>query len=184
MIIKLLGLLSLLLLPAIGFAAERIIPGGDISAQDGDTVLIRINGKNERIQLAGIDAPEDVDNPKLQVDLKRTALDKSQLLRIGRIATGQLRSLLRTKPPFTLYYDPHQRDRYGRIPGDIVNAAGVSIAAQMVASGYAIVNRRDTAASLIDRLLPLQQSAIYKKRGLWGSYGNITRRWAGIKQHD
>lgn len=181
--IKLFSLLSLLLLPAIGFAAERIIPGGEISAQDGDTVLILINGKNERIQLAGIDAPEDVDNPKLQVDLKRTALDKSQLLKLGRIATEQLRFLLQTQPPYVLYYDPHQRDRYGRIPANIVNAAGASVAAQMVANGYAIVNRRAASASLISHLLPLQQSAMRKKRGLWGLYGNITRRWAGITQH-
>lgn len=181
--IKLFSLLSLLLLPAIGIAAERTISAGDISAQDGDTVLILINDKNERIQLTGIDAPEDVDNPKLQLDLKRTALDKSQLLKIGRIATEQLRFLLQTHPPYVLYYNPHQHDRYGRIPGKIVNAAGASIAAQMIANGYAIVNRRGAPTSLIDRLLPLQQSAMRKKRGLWGLYGNITRRWADIKQH-
>jgi endonuclease YncB( thermonuclease family) len=161
-------------------AEERIVPQQDITAEDGDTLVIDIDGKQQRIQLSGIDAPEDVVNPKLQVDIKRSKLNQDELLKLGKIATEQLTYLLKTQAPFVLYYNPHKRDRYGRIPGDIVNAKGESIAAQMINNGYAIVSRRAVPAALIERLLPLQQKALQQQRGLWGLYPQNSRRWAAI----
>ncbi len=178
-------LLALSLLPTLTQANERLVTGADVTAQDGDTLIIKINGKKERIQLIGIDAPEDSENPKLQVDVQRTGLKRQTLLKLGKIATEQLRYLLRTQAPFVLYYNPEQRDRYGRIPGDIVNTRGESIAAQMVNNGYAIIIRRDTPPAIIARLTPLQQKALQQRRGLWGVYPEISRLWAGshLKQN-
>ena len=174
------ALLSMLLISASAISDERIVPLQDIAAEDGDTLTINLDGKRQRIQLTGIDAPEDVDNPKLQVDIKRSKLNREDLLKLGQVATEQLRYLLKSQAPFVLYYNPQKRDRYGRIPGDIVNAKGESIAAQMISNGYAIVSRRSVPAALIERLLPLQQKALQQQRGLWGLYPQNSRRWAAL----
>ena len=174
------ALLALLLLPLVSLADERVVLESDIAAEDGDTLIINLDGRHQRIQLLAIDAPEDVVNPKLKVDVKRSKLSPETLLKLGKIATGQLEYLLKTQSSFVLHYNPHKRDRYGRIPGDIVNAKGESIAAQMVNNGYAIVSRRSVPAELIERLLPLQQKALAQQRGLWGLYPQTSRLWAAL----
>ncbi|MEJ1343607.1 MAG: hypothetical protein RPU14_16295, partial [Candidatus Sedimenticola sp. (ex Thyasira tokunagai)] len=42
-----------------------------ISVEDGDTLVVKIKGEEKRVQLLGIDAPEDVENPKFTKDLQR-----------------------------------------------------------------------------------------------------------------
>ncbi len=174
-------LLVLCLIPVLAPANQRLVSGADVTAQDGDTLFIDIDGKKERIQLLGIDAPEDRENPKLQVDVQRTGLKQQALLKLGKTATEQLRYLLRTQSPFVLYYNPEQRDRYGRIQGDIINSAGQSIAAQMVSNGYAIVIHSGTPSAIIAQLTSLQQKALQQRRGLWGLYPETSKRWAGLQ---
>ncbi len=172
-------LLTALLLAATAGAAERLTLESSIEVEDGDTLLIDIDGQQTRIQLAGIDAPEDSDNPKFRVDLKRTRLSAEQLLPLGRVATEQLRYLIREQGPFVLHFDPERKDRYGRTPGDLVNASGDSISAQMVANGYAIPLGRGLPADLARRLGALEARARADSKGLWGLYPQETRRWSG-----
>lgn len=171
----------LLTLPMQSFADQRLLPLKDIQVEDGDTLVVYIDGKTQRVQLTGIDAPEDIDNPKLQVDLSRTKLDKDKLLLLGKVATEQLRFLIKTEAPFILHFNPHKRDRYGRLPGDIVNSTGQSISALMIHNGYAVATTRSTKPELIKRLKPLQQKAQQEGKGLWGLYKEASRLWAGIK---
>ncbi len=179
---KLINVVTFLLicLPVVSFADERLLPQKDIQVEDGDTLIVNIKGKTFRVQLSGIDAPEDIENPKLTVDLSRTKLDKDKLLALGKVATEQLRFLIKTHAPFILHFNPNKRDRYGRIPGDIVNAAGQSISALMINNGYAIVTIRSTDPKLVKRLKPLQQKAVDENYGLWGLYAKASRLWAGI----
>jgi micrococcal nuclease len=172
-------LLLTLLLSSPLFAAERITLESTIEVEDGDTLIIDIDGQRTRIQLAGIDAPEDRDNPKFRVDLRRTRLEPEQLLPLGRVATEQLRFLIREQGPFILHFDPQRPDRYGRTPGDLVNAQGDSVAAQMVANGYAIPLGRGLPADLAHRLGALEARARDDAKGLWGLYPQAARRWAG-----
>ncbi len=174
-------LIAVLLASGAAQADQRIVTAQAVRAEDGDTLLIDIEGHEQRIQLAGIDAPEDVDNPKLQVDIKRSRLTQQDLLKLGRVATEQLKYLLTARAPFVLHFNPQKRDRYGRIPGDLINANGESIAAQMVDNGYAVVSRRGTPPELVKRLSELQHEALRQQRGLWGLYPDDSRRWAGIK---
>jgi len=173
--------LFFLALPVNAQTQQRFLPVSEIQVEDGDTLIVNIEGKSQRVQLSGIDAPEDIDNPKLQVDLSRTKLEKEHLLKLGKVATEQLRFLIKTNAPFILHFNPHKRDRYGRLPGDIVNNKGHSISALMIKNGYAAVTIRSTPASLVKRLKPLQQEAIDQGKGLWGLYTEASRLWAGIK---
>ena len=162
-------------------AGQPLITASDMQAIDGDTVRVTIENKTYNIQLNGIDAPEDTENPKLKVDLSRTQLEKERLLAMGRLATEHLRFLMDKNTPFTLHFDPEKTDRYGRAPGDIVNSGGVSLSVLMLKNGYAIVNKHSNNEQDKQRLKPLQQKAQSEGQGLWGHDPEGSRAWAGIK---
>ncbi len=150
------------------------------SIKDGDTIVVDVGGKQEQLQLLGIDAPEDVPNPKLQKDIERTKLGMEQLISIGKLATAHLSTL--TAPGETLEVDANlaKRDRYGRIPAVVRNIAGHNINAAMVQDGYAVVmGRYPFDAALKADLLQLQQKAITERLGLWGSHQESTKAWSG-----
>ncbi len=170
-IIKVLGLC--LILGPVG-AEEYLLPSGSLRIEDGDTLLIEIHGEQKRVQLAGIDAPEDTDNPKLRHDLARTGLKRERLLELGLMSTRYLRRLTKIGPPHTLHYDPQRLDRYGRLSGGLHDSTGRSLAETLVASGYAIASRTST-----DHLRTLQTEAQQAQRGLWGQEPVTTRLWAG-----
>ncbi len=150
------------------------------SIKDGDTIVVTISGKQKQLQLLGIDAPEDVPNPKLQNDIERTKLGMKQLIFIGKLATAHLGTL--TAPGETAEVDANlgKRDRYGRIPAIVKNTSGRNINSAMVQDGYAVVmGRYPFDAALKANLLQLQQKAITERLGLWGSHQESTKAWSG-----
>ncbi len=174
------SLLLLFLFVNDTMAEQLRLQASDIRVEDGDTLLVEHQGQSYKIQLAGIDAPEDRENPKLTVDLKRTSLKRQQLLQLGAAASEHLRELIANNAPFTLYFDPLERDRYGRIPGDLIDQNDRSLAEMMVQQGYAIALLKGSRAKISTTLPKLQQQAINKQSGLWGEFPNLSRRWAGI----
>lgn len=174
-------LLTLLLLATLPVLAEEAkLSAEDIQAEDGDTLRVNLAGKTQRIQLSGIDAPEDTENPKFKVDLKRTGLDDETLLALGVIATEHLRRLLRIEQqPYLLRYDLASPDRYGRIPGELFSEEGVSFNRRMVSDGYAIALPSDSDAKR--SYAALQRQAREQKRGLWALMNKPTLRWAGVE---
>ena len=149
--------------------------------EDGDTVVARIDGKAERLQLIGIDAPEDTDNAKLQRDQKVTGLSAERLLVMGAQASQHLRSLLPVGTAVLLTGNLKQRDRYGRIPVVLHADGGGSINEAMVADGYAVVlGRYPLDAKLKARLQALESVAIAGNKGLWAAeYRHSTAAWSG-----
>ncbi len=176
---RLVALLLLLFLQPLA-AAEKALTAEDIQVEDGDTLIVSLDDRPLRVQLLGIDAPEDQDNPKFRVDLKRTGLDSETLLHLGQVASEQLRFLIHNNGPFRLYFDPERRDRYGRIPGDLVDASGESLAALMLDNGYAIALGSGLDEAMYRRLRLVQLQAFKEGRGLWGLYPDASHRWAGM----
>ncbi len=145
--------------------------------EDGDTLVVLANGEELRIQLLGIDAPEDTDNPKLQRDLQRTGLEAESLLKLGRQATRHLQ-LLVGEGDVTLQGDLSARDRYGRVPMLVLNKDGRSLNDAMLDDGYAMVSGRTSAtASEVQRWQQMEQASVAAGRGLWGDDAAI--RWRG-----
>ncbi len=159
---------------AFGGAAELTLPAGTIQVEDGDTVRIQLEGQETRVQLAGIDAPEDTDNPKLQKDLGRTGLESERLLALGRAATRYLEMLTQLNDPHALHYEPGNRDRYGRLTGELYNRFGESMSDYMVAAGFAVAS-----ANAPDRLHGLQLDARRENRGLWQKDREAMALWSG-----
>lgn len=154
-------------------AAEPRTLGLDLKTiEDGDTLVVAIDGVDQRVQIEDIDAPEDADNPKLQRDLERTGLAREQLLVLGRAATAHLARLLARPAGHSLTFDPDRRDRYGRLQVQITGPADHSLNQQLVIDGYAHC-LCDTCCGALER------QAIEAGVGLWATpTRSDALRWA------
>ncbi len=152
--------------------------------EDGDTItIIDLDGESQRIQLSGIDAPEDTDNAKLELDIKKKGLPKEALLEIGELATGFLKSEMAAGQKVTLQGDLSKRDKYGRIPAIVINEKGESLNLLMVREGYAILlTRYPLKESFKAALEEAQQHARSSKNGLWGSHPEVMAKWSNLKK--
>ena len=118
------------------------IQGHVIRVLDGDTLEILQDKKPVRVRLANIDAPEKKQD-------------------YGRWSTDMMKSLVAGKTVTVTYF---QRDRYGRIPGQVYAPDGMNINQFMVRAGAAWVYEQYNT----DPVLPvLQNEARQQKCGLW-----------------
>jgi len=172
-------ILLLLLLPWSPLFAEEA-RGTLIEVEDGDTLMVDLAGKKERIQLLGVDAPEDRQNPKLKHDMQRTGLDAEQLLPAGRAATQYLKSLTHPGDALVLSGKLQQRDRYGRISTRVFSATGVSLNQAMVAAGHARPLRSGPLPKALKQTLEeAYATAKSTRQGSWKSYPDVFGIWAG-----
>ena len=170
-----------LALPAADSAAQQSERAYRVlSIEDGDTLSVGLEDLVQRIQLLGIDAPEDIPNPKLEQDRKRTGLNQDVLIAMGQSATRHLNSIIAPGQTVRLEGDLQKRDRYGRIPAVVYDRQGRSLNEAMVEAGYAIVLDGDPLpAQLRTRLIRHEEAAIANGRGLWGSYYDAVSVWSG-----
>ena len=170
--------LMVLVAPVMG--QEVTLTMASVEVEDGDTLVVEIDGAAERVQLAGIDAPEDSDNAKFQRDLERTGLTPDALLAIGAEATAHLRSLVERGGPFALTYNPAQRDRYGRILAEVSGAGAGSLNVAMLEEGYAVVLAVGEHKAVDNPRFGLQRDAIATRRGIWGGdHRDTALAWRG-----
>lgn len=180
-----LSVLRLLMLAAVllttpSIRAEITVTLATVEVEDGDTLIVELDGRTERVQLMGIDAPEDKGNAKLQRDLERTGLEAEALLLIGKAATEHLQALVDRGGPFALTYDPTRRDRYGRLLAEVSGAGAGSLNIAMLEDGYAVVLLLDDAqAAADDPRRALQREAVATRRGLWGDHRETALAWRG-----
>lgn len=157
-------------------AAPQVVEPTAVEIEDADTLVIKVDGVSYRIQLPGIDAPESAINPKLQRDVERTGLDVEILLALGRAADAGLREQLDASGPYRLSFDPDNRDRYGRVPGELLDREGQALSMRLVELGYAIPV--STAGAREAELGAAQAAAQAGGRGLWGSHPEVFAAWA------
>ncbi len=170
----------LLILPVLSQAGRQ--EAELLKVEDGDTLVVNLDGKETRIQLQGIDAPEDSANPKLTVDMKRTGLSADALLPLGEAATAHLESLVKAGGRLVLSGELDAFDRYGRIPAEAFTGEGLSLNVAMVADGYARPLPADALPeSLRERLQMVWTLARDKKPGLWSARPETFRAWAGVE---
>ena len=150
------------------------------SIEDGDTIIIRLNEASQRIQLSGIDAPEDTENAKLNVDINVKGLDKQALLALGNKATNYLASHIAVGQNVTLAGDLSQKDQYGRIPAIVFTEKGKSLNLMMVEEGYAVLLKRfPLEDNFKASLKKAEQQAILNEKGLWKTERELMTKWSG-----
>ncbi len=134
------------------------IPAKLIRVVDGDTLLVSLDGKRERVRLIGIDSPESV-KPESPVEC------------YGEEAKAYLTSLLPRGSQIFLQYDRTQgkRDRFGRILAYVFTRDGENIAEEILRNGYAreYNYQKGNPYRLRNAFIKDEREARGESRGLW-----------------
>jgi micrococcal nuclease len=139
-----------------------------ISVTDGDTFKCRLSkGKEERIRLIGVDAPESKINEKAKRDAERNGQDLGTIVSIGKKAANFTKSYLKQGTTVKLELDVQPVDKYGRILAYAYLPDGTMINALLVQEGYAQVMTVPPNVKYQDMFLKLQREARENNRGLW-----------------
>ena len=148
--------------------------------EDGDTLVTQIDGNTARLQLSGIDAPEDAENAKLKRDVQTSGLETGVLLALGAAATQHLATLVKPGDRIQVEGALDKPDRYGRIPVMIYDTKGRAINDAMIEDGYAVALRYGKLdGDLKSRYEGMEAEAIAARRGLWGKHRADALAWNG-----
>jgi len=148
------------------------------AVEDGDTLVLKMDGKATRVQILGIDAPESSQNAKFKLDLKNTGLNEATLLELGEASTAYMQSLLTTGEQVSIQGELRAADRYGRIPAIVKNAADKDLGETMVLEGYAVMlDGTQQDREYIQRFGRIERIARKSNKGLWGSHREPFRLW-------
>lgn len=120
---------------------------------DGDTVIVVVDGRRERLRYIGIDAPENAQNGRPGECFGREAAQRNEQL-VGGRTVG-------------LEKDVSERDRYGRLLR-YVYVGDLMVNAELVRGGYARAVRYAPDLRHAGLLAELEREARAARRGLWG----------------
>lgn len=124
---------------------------------DGDTVVVRIGGVEERVRLLGIDTPESVD-PRSPVEC------------FGKEAAAHTELLLPPGTPVRLVRDVEARDRYERLLAYVYRADDDTfVNLRLLQDGYAMVLTYPPNVAHSDEFTAAAAEARQAGRGLWSA---------------
>ena len=90
---------------------------------DGDTIVVRVDGRRERVRYIGVDTPESVKPGTAVQCFAKAASAANERLVAGRSVR--------------LEFDRELRDRYGRLLAYVVRSDGVLVNEALLRGGYA-----------------------------------------------
>jgi micrococcal nuclease len=138
-------------------AGDRI--GRVIRVVDGDTIVVALAGRTERVGYIGIDTPESVkpDTP-VQCYAHRAAKENARLVAHERVR---------------LVPDVEPRDRFGRLLAYVYRARdGLFVNAALVRGGFARTLTIPPNVRFAERFRALAAQARRAGRGLWSACGS------------
>jgi micrococcal nuclease len=162
-------LILLVLFQSSGLQAKRplrTLPAEVLSITDGDTIVVRLDGRKERVHLIGIDAPESSPNSKAQRDSLRTGDDLKTIIEMGQRSTRFFKTVLRVGDRVSIELDVQKRDRYGRLLGYIWLRDGRMLNEEIVRAGYAGLMIYPPNVKYWERIEKAYRDAREAKRGL------------------
>ena len=122
---------------------------------DGDTIRVRIGGREERVRLVGIDTPESV-KPGTPVQCFALA------------ASARTKALLPKGSAVRLVRDVEERDRYGRLLAYVYRARDdLFVNLALAREGYAVVLTVPPNVAHTDEFVAAARDAREHGRGLW-----------------
>jgi len=122
---------------------------------DGDTIRVRIKGREERVRLVGIDTPESV-KPGTPVQCFALA------------ASARTKALLPKGSAVRLVRDVEERDRYGRLLAYVYRARDdLFVNLALAREGYAVVLTVPPNVAHADEFVAAARDAREHGRGLW-----------------
>jgi micrococcal nuclease len=120
---------------------------------DGDTIIVNIDGKEERVRLIGVDTPETV-HPNKPVEY------------FGKEASEFTKRMVEGKK-VRLEYDWQRRDKYGRLLAYIYLEDGTFLNAEIIKQGYGFAYTR-FPFKYLEEFRQYEREARENGRGLWG----------------
>jgi micrococcal nuclease len=129
---------------------------------DGDTIIARLNGRDERVRYIGMDTPESVkpDSPVEPFGVE--AADENRRLVAGRTVT--------------LERDVSDRDQYGRLlrhvwlpPDESPDGHWILVGLELVRLGYAQAYTEPPDVKYAELIRTAQRAAREAGLGLWSS---------------
>ncbi len=120
---------------------------------DGDTIVVRLDGRQQRVRYTGVNTPESVD-PRRAVQC------------FGKEAAARNRALVEGKTVW-LEKDVSETDQYGRLLR-YVWVDGALVNAELVREGYARAVTYPPDVRYAERFRALEREAREARRGLWG----------------
>ena len=143
-------LTALLLTPAL---AAELLPIHFIRAIDGDTIVVEVQGHEERIRLIGIDTPE-----------------KDQ--EWGDVATAMTAGFCSQCPNLELEMDVQERDRYGRLLAYVwCGRSNIMLNEALVVEGVALPTTYPPNVRHVERFQHALEVAKKFKTGFWKKGG-------------
>ena len=143
---------------------DNRIPAEFIRHVDGDTTVLRIDGKEQKVRFLLVDTPETV-KPKTKVQP------------FGLEASKRTKELLSTASEITFEYDKGDRtDRYGRTLGYIF-VDGMLLQETLVREGLArVAYVKEPNTKYLLELEEAQEKAKNESLGIWSIPGYVTER--------
>ncbi|NSP41732.1 thermonuclease family protein [Enterococcus faecalis] len=141
---------------------DQRIPADFVRHVDGDTTVLRIDGKERKVRFLLIDTPETVKpNTKVQP--------------FGLEASNRTKELLSTATEITFEYDKGDKtDRYGRALGYIF-VDGVLLQETLVREGLArVAYVKEPNTKHLSELEQAQEQAKSESLGIWSIPGYVT----------
>ncbi len=138
---------------------EGLQPAEVVRVVDGDTIVVDVNGREERVRYIGIDTPETV-RPGTPVEC------------FGKEASAANEELVEGEMVY-LEKDVSETDRFGRLlryvyVDDPASDELLFVNLELVEQGYAQVSTFPPDVRYENALLAAQQAAREEQRGLWG----------------
>lgn len=140
------------------------IPADFVRHVDGDTTVLRIDGKEQKVRFLLVDTPETV-KPKTKVQP------------FGLEASKRTKELLSTASEITFEYDSGDKtDRYGRVLGYIF-VDGTLLQKTLVSEGLArVAYVKEPNTKYLLELEEAQEKAKNESLGIWSIPGYVTER--------
>lgn len=120
---------------------------------DGDTIIVNMGSKNERVRLIGVNTPESV-KPNASVQ------------KYGKEASNFTKKLLEKKR-VRLEFDIQERDKYYRLLAYVYLPDGKMVNKILLQEGYAQVMTVPPNVKYQKEFIKLQRKAREEKKGLW-----------------
>ncbi|MEU4718284.1 thermonuclease family protein [Nonomuraea dietziae] len=129
-----------------------------VSVTDGDTLVVspvegRRRGREQRVRLIGLDAPETLPRPRCW----------------ARESTSALQRLVPRGSTVTLAFDRRRFDDHRRQLRYVWTASGEFVNARQLAEGNAVVLRVRPNVAHAEEFARLERQARAARKGLWGS---------------
>jgi micrococcal nuclease len=147
--------------PPAGLPESRVV-----RVVDGDTVVVRSEGREETVRLIGIDTPEARESEKLERDSRRQGRDRAAIQAMGARATKFTQAHVLARGVF-VERDVRLRDRYGRSLAYLWLADGRLFNAELVREGYAVAMTVPPNVKYAKHFVRLEREARTSRRGLW-----------------